>query len=230
MMELMKKNLFSFLIASIIALPAYAGFTLGQTRVIYNETERQSTLRVINSGKDDYYLVQSWINENDGEHSPRSGAFIITPPVFKLMPESENTLLIRMLNSSFPADRESLSFINVKAIPATDDSIKNKITFATKNVIKLIYRPKSLSSQDAADAWKKMTLSSHSGAVTLKNPTPYFINIGMFSINGRAEKVSYIAPFSQREIPLTVKEDPVIVEYNVINDFGGTSEIHKVSF
>lgn len=226
----MKKNFFSILLVSLIALPAHAGFSLGQTRVIYNEVERQSTLRIINSGDDDYYLVQSWINENESENSPRASAFVITPPIFKLMPASENTLLIRTLNDKFPEDRESLSFINVKAIPAVDDAVKNKITFATKSVIKLIYRPKSLSSQDAANAWKKLVITPQAGAVTLKNQTPYFINIGMFSVNGHAEKISYIAPFSDTRITLKANERPVSVEYNVINDFGGASALHKVKF
>lgn len=226
----MKKHFFSVLLASLIALPAHAGFSLGQTRVIYNEAERQSTLRIINSGDGDYYLVQSWINENENDNSPRASAFIITPPVFKLMPDSENTLLIRTLNDKFPEDRESLSFINVKAIPAVDDAVKNKITFATKSVIKLIYRPKALNFQDAADAWEKMVIAPQAGAVTLNNPTPYFINIGMFSVNGHAEKISYVAPFSEAKIALHTHERPVSVEYNVINDFGGASALHKVKF
>lgn len=226
----MKKHLLSVLLVSIVALPAHAGFSLGQTRVVYNESERQSTLRVINSGDGDYYLVQSWINENENDNSPRSSAFIITPPVFKLMPDSENTLLIRTLNDKFPEDRESLSFINVKAIPAVNDAVKNKITFATKSVIKLIYRPKSLNFQDAADAWKKMVITPQAGVVTLNNPTPYFINIGMLSVNGHAEKISYIAPFSVEKITLKANERPVSVEYNVISDFGGASALHKLKF
>ena len=226
----MKKHLFSVLLASLIALPAHAGFSLGQTRVIYNEAERQSTLRVINSDDGNYYLVQSWINESESDNSTRASAFIITPPVFKLMPDSENTLLIRTLNDKFPDDRESLSFINVKAIPAVDDSLKNRITFATKSVIKLIYRPKSLNVQDAADAWKKLVITPQAGAVTLNNPTPYIINIGMLSVNGHAEKISYVSPFSEKTIPLKANERPVSMEYNVINDFGGASALHKVKF
>lgn len=226
----MKKHFFSVLLASLIALPAQAGFSLGQTRVIYNEAERQATLRIINNGDNDYYLVQSWINENESENSPRANTFIITPPVFKLMPDSENTLLIRTLNDKFPKDRESISFINVKAIPAVDDAVKNRITFATKSVIKLIYRPKSLNFQDAADSWKKMVITPQVGAVMLKNPTPYYINIGMFSVNGHAEKISYVAPFSDTKISLKSNERPVSIEYNVINDFGGASALHKVKF
>lgn len=226
----MKKKFFSVLLASLLVLPAHAGFSLGQTRVIYNETERQSNLRIINSSDSDYYLVQSWINENERENSPRSNAFIITPPILKLMPDSENTLLIRTMSDKFPEDRESLSFINVKAIPAVDDAVKNKITFATKSVIKLIYRPKSLNSQDAADSWKKLVFTPQAGAIKLNNPTPYFINIGILSVNGHAENISYVAPFSDTNIKLKANERPVSVEYNVINDFGGASALHNVKF
>ncbi|UGS41330.1 molecular chaperone [Pseudocitrobacter corydidari] len=224
----MKKYIFSVLLASLIALPAYAGFSLGQTRVIYNESDRQSTVRLINSGKDDYYLVQSWINQTENEDSPRANNFIITPPVFKFLPESENTLLIKALNENFPSDRESLFFLNVKAIPATDSSVKNKITFATKSVIKLIYRPKSLNAQDAANAWKKLEITAQPGKVTLRNPTPYVINLGVLMVNGRSEKISYAPPFGEYTVTLKDNARVTSVEYNVISDFGGASELHKV--
>lgn len=224
----MKKYIFSVLLASLIALPVYAGFSLGQTRVIYNESDRQSTVRLINSGKDDYYLVQSWINQTENEESPRANNFIITPPVFKFLPDSENTLLIKALNENFPSDRESLYFLNVKAIPATDTSTKNKITFATKSVIKLIYRPKSLNAQDAANAWKKLEITAQPEKVILRNPTPYFINIGVLMVNGRSEKISYAPPFGKYTITLKGNVRVSSVEYNVISDFGGASELHKV--
>jgi P pilus assembly protein, chaperone PapD len=224
----MKKYFFSFLLASLIALPAHAGFSLGQTRVIYNEQDRQSTVRLINSGKDEYYLVQSWINQNEKEDSPRGNNFIVTPPVFKFLPESENTLLIKTLNDDFPTDRESLFYLNVKAIPATDSSVKNKITFATKSVIKLIYRPKALNAQDAANAWRKLEITAQPGKVTLRNPTPYYINIGVLMVNGRSEKISYAPPFGEYTVTLKDNARVSSVEYNVISDFGGASELHKV--
>lgn len=224
----MKKYIFSVLLASLIALPVYAGFSLGQTRVIYNESDRQSTVRLINSGKDDYYLVQSWINQTENEESPQANNFIITPPVFKFLPDSENTLLIKALNENFPSDRESLYFLNVKAIPATDTSTKNKITFATKSVIKLIYRPKSLNAKDAANAWKKLEITAQPEKVILRNPTPYFINIGVLMVNGRSEKISYAPPFGKYTITLKGNVRVSSVEYNVISDFGGASELHKV--
>lgn len=224
----MKKYLFSLLFASLITLPAYAGFSLGQTRVIYNQAERQSTLRLINSGKDEYFLVQAWIEEGDEGHSQRTGEFIITPPVFKFQPDSENTLLIKALNDNFPADRESLYYINVKAIPAVDNAVNNKITFATKSVIKLIYRPRALNAEDAATAWQKLVVTQQDGAIAIKNPTPYIINIGVFYINGRTVKISYIPPLAEKKITLKPNERAGVIEYNVISDFGGASELHKV--
>ncbi|MGL5699265.1 MAG: fimbrial biogenesis chaperone [Kluyvera sp.] len=224
----MKKYLFSLLFASLITLPAYAGFSLGQTRVIYNQAERQSTLRLINSGKDEYFLVQAWIEEGDEGHSQRAGEFIITPPVFKFQPDSENTLLIKALNDNFPTDRESLYYINVKAIPAVDNAVNNKITFATKSVIKLIYRPRALNAEDAATAWQKLVVTQQDGAIAIKNPTPYIINIGVFYINGRTVKISYIPPLAEKKITLKPNERAGVIEYNVISDFGGASELHKV--
>lgn len=224
----MKKYIISILLATLINNPAYAGFSLGQTRVIYNQAERQSTLRMINSGKDEYYLVQAWIDESDKGGSQHANAFIITPPVFKFHPDSENMLLIKSINDNFPTDRESLYYINVKAIPGVDSDVANKITFATKSIIKLIYRPKSLNAEDAVNAWQKLVITQQDGAVIIKNPTPYIINIGVLFINGSAKKISYISPLSEQKIILKDNERPAIVEYSVINDFGGASKLHNI--
>lgn len=44
-----------------------------------------------------------------------------------------------------PEDRESMLWLNIKGIPATDDvSDKNIVQFAINSRIKLIYRPAAL--------------------------------------------------------------------------------------
>lgn len=217
----MKKILISFLFSAFLAQPAYAGFALGQTRVVYNEAEKQASLRVINSGTDEYYLVQAWVEDKNNKPSDN---FIVTPPVFKFTPQSQNTLMIKTISGMPAADRETLYYVNVKAIPAVDNTIKNKISFATKSVIKLIYRPAGLKSTEALNAWRKLNISKTSDAIVINNPTPYIVNFGFFYVDGQVKEVSYVLPFSEQRIELKNASQAKMVKYNTINDFGGPSD------
>lgn len=143
--------------------PAFAGFSLGQTRVIYSAADKTNEKK-----------------------------FIISPPVFKFFPGTQNTLLIKAIADGFPKDRESLFYVNVKAIPASDKSIKNQINFASKNTIKLIYRPTALTIKEAATAWQNIKLTAKNNTLHIDNPTPYIINFGYFFINNKPEDISYI--------------------------------------
>lgn len=45
---------------------AEAGVALGATRVIYMDDQKQVTLGVSNSNDKDTFLIQSWVENNDG--------------------------------------------------------------------------------------------------------------------------------------------------------------------
>ncbi|MCV5920354.1 fimbria/pilus periplasmic chaperone, partial [Escherichia coli] len=72
--------------------------------------------------------------------------FIITPPLFKLDPEKNNILRIVNITHGLPQDRESVYWVNVKAIPSKSDDSENKnvLQIAVRTRIKLFYRPAGL--------------------------------------------------------------------------------------
>ena len=72
--------------------------------------------------------------------------FIITPPLFKLDPDKNNVLRIVNIEDTLPKDRESVYWINVKAIPAksAENENKNVLQIAVRTRLKLFYRPKGL--------------------------------------------------------------------------------------
>jgi len=222
----MMKSFSALLLSVSLTLPAFAGFSLGQTRVIYDEKDKQATLQLINSGQDEHYLVQAWIESRDNK---KSQDFMITPPVFKFYPKTQNTLLIKAISDNSPSDRESLYFINVKAIPATDSSIKNKVSFATKSIIKLIYRPNSLNATDAINARYKLKIQKKEGHIVVTNPTPYIVNIGYFYVNGKTEDVGYLLPFSEQKIQKSSSGKKDVIKFNAINDYGGASDFLTVN-
>lgn len=76
-------------------------------------------LGVTNNDDSNTYLIQSWIENSENE---KDGRFVITPPL-SLCKEKENILrIIDATNNQLPQDRESLFWVNVKAIPSMDKS------------------------------------------------------------------------------------------------------------
>lgn len=71
----------------------------------------------------------------------KSSDFVVTPPLFVMKPQKENTLRIMYVGpNNLPADRESLYWVNVKAIPsaAKDTKGKNTLQIAVLSRIKLL--------------------------------------------------------------------------------------------
>lgn len=103
------------IIASGFAMQAQAGVALGATRVIYPAGEKQVQLAVTNNDDNSTYLIQSWVENADGV---KDGRFVVTPPLFAMQGKKENTLrILDATNNQLPQDRESLFWMNVKAIP-----------------------------------------------------------------------------------------------------------------
>lgn len=67
--------------ASIFSASAQAGVALGATRVIYPAGQKQVQLAVTNNDDNSTRLIQSWVENADGQ---RDGRFVITPPLFAM--------------------------------------------------------------------------------------------------------------------------------------------------
>ena len=131
-------------VAGALSASAQAGVALGATRVIYPAGQKQVQLAVTNNDDNSTWLIQSWVENADGQ---RDGRFVITPPLFAMQGKKENTLrIIDATNNQLPQDRESLFWMNVKAIPSMDKSklSDNTLQLAIISRIKLYYRPGKL--------------------------------------------------------------------------------------
>ncbi len=60
---------------------------MGGTRVIYQEGKREASISVTNADTRSPFLVQSWV-ENYSETDKSRAPFIVTPPLFRLDPNS----------------------------------------------------------------------------------------------------------------------------------------------
>ncbi|WP_380180240.1 molecular chaperone [Kalamiella sp. sgz302252] len=213
-------------LAILFSSAGYAnGLALGATRLIYLQGKNEASVPLNNRGDSVPYLVQAWVT--DFSQSQNKTPFITTPPLFKL--DSNSAGAVRVVYTGGGAnglanDRESLFLLNVRAVPATPKAgPTNRLIIATQNIIKLIYRPASLTSQSAGDAWKKLRLTPSVGSLTFNNPTPYVVTLTRMKVNGQPlERPGTLMPFSSRTIT-TPAGKIASVTFSTINDFGGST-------
>ncbi len=197
---------------------ANAAVALGATRVIYLANQKQVLLPVTNNDPASVYLIQSWI-ENAGDQ--KDTQFVITPPLFSMQGKKENTLrIINATNHQLPGDRESLFWVNVKAIPAMEKDQKNENTLqlAIISRIKMFYRPTHLAM--APEEAPAMLRFRRSGSkLTLINPTPYFITVTNMKAGNSNLPNTMVPPKGEVsvDIPHAVTGD---ISFQTINDYG----------
>ena len=204
---------------------ASAGVVIGGTRVIYDGNKKEASLSV-NNPDSTPYLIQSWVEVpgNGAEKAP----FIITPPLYRLDKGQQNVERI-LLAGALPQDKESLYWLNIKAIPSAPAK-DNTLQIAVKTRIKLIYRPAALKGQLPEEQAAKLTWQRSGNQIQVTNPTSLVINFNEITVNGKKlDDVSYVLPGSSARFTLPQGVSGGAVTFKVINDYGGTGEVHKAS-
>ncbi|HGN2348135.1 TPA: molecular chaperone [Proteus mirabilis] len=218
------KSIILFFISLFIINASYAGVIISGTRVIYNEGNKNVSINVKNPDKMPY-LIQSWIDDFEEK---KQSKFTITPPLFRLNPDKENTLRIFLTEEGLPSNQESLFWLNIKTIPATEKT-ENSLQIAFKTQMKLIYRPKSLKNINFEEEQKKLTWSKERGKVIVYNPTPYFMNFQTIKFNGKlVDDVSYVKPFSTKSFNINDNNEHGLISWELINDYGANVDLSEV--
>lgn len=174
------------LLLAFLSVQAQAGIVIGGTRVIYDGDKKETAASVRNPEKSGVYLVQSWVDSGgQGGKTP----FIVTPPLFRINPGEENMLRIVRTGGDLPQDRESVFWLNVKSIPATDDSQPrtNVLQVVVKSRLKLFYRPAGLEGQPES-AYHQLSVVHSGNHLTVSNPTPYYVTLFTLKVDGREIK------------------------------------------
>lgn len=205
---------------------ASAAIAIGATRAIYLEGQKQIQLAVTNNDSNGVFLIQSWIDDND---SVKSDKFLVTPPLFTIKGKKENTIrIIGVANDSLPRDKESVFWINVKAIPSIDKNELNEnvLQFAIINRIKLFYRPKDLPISPV-EAFDKLVFNKVNGDLFIKNDSPYHITLTELKSGSDELGNLFIPPMSERKIALKNNHNKKI-SWRAINDYGALTPIKEV--
>jgi len=193
------------------------GIALGSTRVIYPQGSKQVSLPIINSSATNIFLIQSWVANADGI---RSTDFILTPPLFVMQPKKENLLRIMYVGPTLPTDRESVFYLNSKAIPSVDKHklASNTLQIATQSVIKLFIRPDKLPSS-SIDAPAALRCHAEGSRLTITNSSPYYVSLVELYVGGKKLANTMAPPKGT----LTLNAPAGRVTFRAVNDFGATT-------
>ncbi|MCH0581424.1 molecular chaperone [Escherichia coli] len=207
------------------------GLSLGGTRLIYDATKKEASITLENSGKSAPQLVQAWVS--DKNRKVADIPFVVTPPVSKLAQNATTTVRVVYTgrSTSLPTDRESQFLLNVRTVPATEKQDNpQRLTIATQNIIKLIYRPAGLSSSGASRAGESLKVTRAGNEVRFENPTPYVVSLTGVTINGvKVEQPGTVQPRESLSLPSPAGL-PASVVWNTINDFGGLTKESRLNF
>jgi len=225
------QNLLRMGIAAIFsissAVNAEGGISLGATRVIYPAEAKQTSLAVNNSDNKSRFLINSWVEDEQGQ---KIKTFAVTPPLFVSEPNSENTLRIIYVGPPLPGDRESLFWLNVKAIPSVEkESLagKNVLHLAILSRIKLFVRPSKLTDpvQEAPEA---LSFALEGNTLKITNASSYYLSLVNMHINQRKVNNVMVAPkkSTQVALPSDARGD---LTFQTVNDYGAVTPVRTVS-
>jgi len=221
-MRRIKINKYDVVALALFASQAQAGIVIGGTRVIYPGEKSEVAISIRNPQKSSVSLVQSWVDSGDRAHA---APFIVTPPLFRINPGEENMLRIVRIGGSLPEDRESQFWLNVKSIPATDDSQPqtNVLQLVVKSRLKLFYRPAGLQG-DSVNAYRQLSISRSGNRLSLNNPTPYYVTLFTLKVDGHEVAEAESVPPKGSAAFLLPAATASIVTWQAINDYGGISQ------
>ncbi|MCU6278859.1 fimbria/pilus periplasmic chaperone [Enterobacter quasiroggenkampii] len=195
-----------------------SGVALGATRVIYPQDAKQASIGVANSDQQNSFLVQSWVSDERGNKLPE---FVVTPPLFVLKPGKVNTLRMIYNGPALSEDRESVFYLNNKAIPSLDKTAQagNSLQIATQSVIKLFVRPAHLNVK-SAEAAAMLRCQSNGKNITVTNPSPYFVTLVNINVAGKKQQNMMVPPKGSQTINAAGA-----VSYQTLNDYGAVTPV-----
>lgn len=221
----------------------YPGFGLNTSRVVLMAGDRTSGAPVALNNSDHVYLVQSRVYPADGVtgwplkdvkagETKTPAPFLVTPPLQRV--GAQGRLQLRILavpGNRLPADRESLFFLSVKAIPSDPPAAvmaqaAPRFSLALQQFVKLFYRPAGLAAQAIFDGTvaPKLSVSREGNNLRFTNPTPYYITFLALTAGGKPVEASamrtMVPPLGTQTYPLPAGVVRGEVTWQLVDEFG----------
>jgi len=232
------RSLLVIVVSLLPIIQAHAGVRPINTREIIT-TSKEHQVDIINDSAGEY-LVQSWIEDSDENTSDLP--LVLTPPIFKLGANEQGFVRILPIESKLANDRESIFFLSVQEIPRKSETDQNQLNIAVRTRIKVIVRPEQFNLPGLLDAAKQLSwkVIEEDGERYFQatNNSPYYLSLGhLKAVSGSKSKMlddrfNMTPPFSQQKyaVPSGLNVKNMSLEFGIINDYGGLSEIQTVNF
>lgn len=150
----------------------------------------------------------------------------MTPPLFRLDPQKEQSLRITWSGRPLPVDKETLFYLNVRTVPATpgDEEGKNVLRLIYKTRLKLFWRPVGLSGSPS-ESCKNLRFVRHDQQLTVINDGAFYSIFDSLSLGAKKiEKADMVGPKSSVAIPIPANIQGANVSWRCITDYGNASE------
>ncbi|VXC89636.1 conserved exported hypothetical protein [Enterobacterales bacterium 8AC] len=215
------------LLTLVLSMQATAGgVSLGQTRMVFLAQNLAQSLTIKNTSAQNYLIQTRVQRDNDGA---TPAPFLVTPPLFVLKGNTQQTVRVLFNGEPLPLDRESLFMLMVTAIPAQTQqapqtAAESSLSMGFRFTTKLFYRPEGLK-PPVDEAPCRLVFSPQAHGVKLSNPTPYYLTLGRLILDDNniplATEGAMLAPYEHRNYATST---PVVqAQWQTITDYGGLS-------
>jgi fimbrial chaperone protein len=203
---------------------AHAGVVVGGTRLVFKGAVKDTSIGLENTDKS-AFLVQAWVEDEKGGDA--QSVFLVTPPLFKMAPESASLLRVIKIGN-LPEDRESLFWLNVRSIPSVKSGVDaNQLTLSVQSRMKLIYRPQALLANTVDAMAAGLQWHCRGASLGVSNPTKYYMNFASVKVSGVEIKTpGWVAPGESKTFAGAVSGTACEVKWQVINDYGSAGQVH----
>jgi chaperone protein EcpD len=213
---------------------AHASVVIAGTRVVYNASDSEVSLKLSNAGKSPA-LTQVWLDKGDPKVDPSklNLPFILTPPLARIDPGKAQTIRISYTGEEMPKDRETLLWFNMLEVPpkpTAEQAGPNYVQLAFRSRLKFFFRPAGLKG-GSEEAPNKLTWhvgrQDGKSALEVSNPTPYYVtiieaHIGEGNNAARLKDSGMVAPGDKLVLPLSgTSGASAKVTFTTLNDYGG---------
>lgn len=202
---------------------AHAAIVPDRTRVVFNEGEQAAVVTVANRSDKYPYLVQSWIEDVDGQKI--SSPLMVVPPLQRVEANDRNVVRITRAPGVLPpTDRESVYYLNIREIPPRTDT-PNALQIALQTQMKLFYRPQAVRPSRDEDPTLPMTLRVDVAGQKLAfdNPTPLHVTVVELAVGAGKTPVPFkpvmVEPMGRADVPFKVAS-PATVFVTHVDDYG----------
>lgn len=236
----MKSIIFKCVLFGLIFFPFYSlsGVKPVHTREVMG-TKSEHQVNIVNTS-DEAYLVQAWLEDLNGKI--KGLPLVLTPPIFSLEGNERGFVRILPLQNKLPQNKESLYYLLVQEIPQASKTDENTLKIAVRSKIKIILRPESVSASGLEEAASKLVWSlivkDDKNYLRVLNETPYYFSFGQLKVSNSQrtlflkDRFIMSSPFDTQDyqIPDDFNIKDLVLEFGIINDYGGITKSYIRNF